>query len=323
MEKTNIIRLANEFILENGIVNYPLKLESLHQLSEAIGFYLFSYNEADKFIDKFDLGKYKSSSAFTFIHKEKDGSPIRTILYKDELSYSEKLFCILHEIGHIYLNHTYNGVLGKSPDESVQNHQENEANAFAYEVAAPICILNASGVKTIEEIQFRTLLDGARAEHVLALLTKRQGKENDKIEQEVINTYARNQLTVKCKEEIIGQVEHFVCPQNNPNIENPTWIKPCTILGFLLSAIILILSLYICFKPSKSATNPTVLQVSSVNASQNDSLISSSSEQMVFVGKSGDRYHIAGCQYVNDNMIEVTVSEAEAQGYTPCKRCIG
>ncbi|MBQ3003842.1 MAG: hypothetical protein IJD82_08925 [Clostridia bacterium] len=44
-------------------------------------------------------------------------------------------------------------------------------------------------------------------------------------------------------------------------------------------------------------------------------------EQMVWIPKSGSKYHSkAGCSNMK-NPTQVTKSEAEAMGYTPCKRC--
>ena len=45
------------------------------------------------------------------------------------------------------------------------------------------------------------------------------------------------------------------------------------------------------------------------------------SEEMVHITESGKKYHLAGCSYLKDSDIEITKTEAEAQGYEPCKKC--
>ena len=42
---------------------------------------------------------------------------------------------------------------------------------------------------------------------------------------------------------------------------------------------------------------------------------------IVYVTKTGDKYHKANCSYLKKSKIEMTLSNAKAQGYTPCSRC--
>lgn len=49
-----------------------------------------------------------------------------------------------------------------------------------------------------------------------------------------------------------------------------------------------------------------------------------SNNDMVYITKSGGKYHKANCYYIrNRNTIEVTVDEAKGQGYEPCAICFG
>lgn len=41
----------------------------------------------------------------------------------------------------------------------------------------------------------------------------------------------------------------------------------------------------------------------------------------VFVTETGTKYHLAGCSYLRSSSYEITLEEAEGQGYTPCSRC--
>lgn len=45
------------------------------------------------------------------------------------------------------------------------------------------------------------------------------------------------------------------------------------------------------------------------------------SDVIVHITKTGEKYHSAGCQYLRQSDIEVTLSEAKARGLTPCSKC--
>lgn len=44
-------------------------------------------------------------------------------------------------------------------------------------------------------------------------------------------------------------------------------------------------------------------------------------EKIVYITKTGKKYHRAGCKYLKRSMIPITLSEAIARGYTPCSVC--
>ncbi len=44
-------------------------------------------------------------------------------------------------------------------------------------------------------------------------------------------------------------------------------------------------------------------------------------EVIVYVTESGSKYHLSTCQYVEDGGIALTLTEAQEQGYEPCKVC--
>jgi hypothetical protein len=43
--------------------------------------------------------------------------------------------------------------------------------------------------------------------------------------------------------------------------------------------------------------------------------------QTVYVTRTGKRYHREGCRYLASSKIPMTLKDAKAQGYTPCKVC--
>ncbi|MPL66001.1 hypothetical protein SDC9_11669 [bioreactor metagenome] len=44
-------------------------------------------------------------------------------------------------------------------------------------------------------------------------------------------------------------------------------------------------------------------------------------EIIVYVTKTGSKYHVAGCRYLAQSMISLNLSFAKQNGYTPCSVC--
>lgn len=44
-------------------------------------------------------------------------------------------------------------------------------------------------------------------------------------------------------------------------------------------------------------------------------------EQIVYITETGEKYHRGSCRYLKDSKIEISLSDAIAQGYTPCGVC--
>jgi len=44
-------------------------------------------------------------------------------------------------------------------------------------------------------------------------------------------------------------------------------------------------------------------------------------EIIVYITKTGSKYHVAGCQYLKSSMISTSLESALVQGYTPCSVC--
>ncbi len=328
MSNTNITHLANEFILGKTIQDYPLKIETLHELAERLGFCIYTYSEATEFIAKYDLGEYTRFSAFTFIERS-GGESIKAIFYRNSLAYGEKVFCILHEIGHIYLSHTYYGVLGKSPDEITMSRQEEEADIFAYQVAAPICLLKAMDICEIDEICAKTLLESNRAEHVFFLLT--QYKENDELERQIVQKYAMHSLKNPQRESPRNAELEEKIVRRFQRVRIKAIVRQVlTIACFVAAAGILTFIFVDANKESRIASEPAGISSEQQDVSDTPPEEPSSSEtppadgkaaEMVYISVNGSKYHFKGCQYINGNMVEVTFGEAVRQGYEPCKRC--
>lgn len=44
-------------------------------------------------------------------------------------------------------------------------------------------------------------------------------------------------------------------------------------------------------------------------------------EATVYITKTGEKYHQAGCRYLSSSMIPIALSAAKTRGYTPCSVC--
>ena len=44
-------------------------------------------------------------------------------------------------------------------------------------------------------------------------------------------------------------------------------------------------------------------------------------EQTVYITRTGSKYHRDGCQYLHQSKIPISLSDAQARGYTACSKC--
>jgi len=65
--------------------------------------------------------------------------------------------------------------------------------------------------------------------------------------------------------------------------------------------------------PSPSATAPAVTPPAQPQVTQK--------EVTVYVTNTGKKYHRAGCRYLSKSQIAINLSNAKAEGYTPCSAC--
>lgn len=173
-DKRNIIRLTNDYIVQQKVYILPVTAERLRALLSKQGFKLWSYVEGKDIIDKYDLHGELKYDAFTI------SGDLNVVFYNDELSVSQRLFSIAHELGHIVLGHVPQGIRNKN--NKIKNEQELEADAFAYQLLAPICVLKHFNIDTVNKIQTETLLDEKAAQ----IVAKRLNTIDDTYKQELI-----------------------------------------------------------------------------------------------------------------------------------------
>lgn len=96
------------------------------EYAKSLGYYVIFYSSVnDEYLIRYNLSEYaQETTAFTY------NELACVIFINNNISYSEKLHRLLHEIGHIELKHIGSG------EQYLKNHDEaeSEAEAFVYSV---------------------------------------------------------------------------------------------------------------------------------------------------------------------------------------------
>lgn len=125
-------RIAWTFALKHRL-HRPLTFHDLKAICNAENWDLYPYSKARSLIHVLNLDDAaENNDAFSAI-----GENNVVIFYKDNLTLSERVHRIAHEIGHILLNHT--------PCPSDDN-QETEADYFSFELMLPSCVVYKCGI---------------------------------------------------------------------------------------------------------------------------------------------------------------------------------
>ena len=156
---------AYKFRVENQLTGIPLDYPFLFDFFRDKGYNIKTYVEATGEIEDRGLKAYADGhGAITYINPN---TREVTIYIDDTLPLAKKTVVLMHEMGHIYLRHTYFGVLGKSNDDYEANQQEREATEWALAVLAPPRVLKERGIDTTDRIAEATLIPVNYASDVL------------------------------------------------------------------------------------------------------------------------------------------------------------
>ena len=297
---------AYKFIVENGIDTLPITRDDLVDIAKRHKWKLCGYNLSGELRDLLklqgvDTDEYiKTKDAFAVMLKDE-----YIIFFKDSLSLEQKVFVILHEYAHIALRHTCYGIMGKSPDKTTTDIQEAEADEFARTVCAPLPVLYQCRVRSSKDIERYGLLTGTEANAQFISLSKIDSQYGlDNLEKEItrifnsfiqgvklmrIRSAAKRYLPIAVVALIIGMLAMSPFVINNGH--NPTLNEPT------------------------SNTQPAIMQNSPAPVPLTET---------VYVTRTGEKYHVEGCQYIEgkDNLRDMTAEEAEQAGYEPCSVCI-
>ena len=89
----------------------------------------------------------------------------------------------------------------------------------------------------------------------------------------------------------------------------------------LLAAAVLLLTLAACTPDIVSAGGVVVRGETPAATAGADDPESLTDEEIVYVTKSGGKYHTAGCSHLSESSIPVTLEQAVAEGKAPCSHC--
>lgn len=146
-------------LLENGVNSLPVTTEQLEDIITSKGFKIICYDvsckEHSDILDSLGVLQLADrTKAFTYISKQE-----KIVFIKIGVSANEKRLLLAHELGHIAMGHiSDNGVIGYQPGGLIDEAQEDEANAFALEFLAPVCVLKKLHI-TFRKIKDTVLLD--------------------------------------------------------------------------------------------------------------------------------------------------------------------
>ena len=212
------------------------------------------------------------------------------------MDYTTKLFVILHELGHIVLQHTYvNGIFGKPNIDDHTDVQENEADMFASEILAPSCILSKLKIDTLEKLtRYHFIPDAYVKDHIVEM--HRCGSCTGKIEKQMLKRYRRIRFTI-----------HWSFIKKKVTV--------IAITAVILTTIVALI--YYINRPPKFPPE------SSIYSDEITAVESDIADKKVVVTKHGKKYHNPDCPIVkNRTDVKIyTIKEAKRLGYTPCDVC--
>ena len=87
----------------------------------------------------------------------------------------------------------------------------------------------------------------------------------------------------------------------------------------LITVGMLLLAIWI---PGAAASGGVVLRgAANVSLLSPDELSAYTDEAIVFVTRTGKKYHEAGCSHLSKSSIPITLEQAQLEGKEPCSRC--
>lgn len=119
-----------------------------------------------------------------------------------------------------------------------------------------------------------------------------------------------------------SQVQSSISPSPSPSETAPSEIQP-SVSPTPAAAVP---------EPSPSQSAPVLSQTTPVplpspsaapvsEAPVTDTTEEEPVEVVVYVTKTGEKYHSDGCQYLSRSQIPISLADAKAGGYTPCSKC--
>ena len=117
-----------------------------------------------------------------------------------------------------------------------------------------------------------------------------------------------------------SQVQAYLSPSPSPNGTAPSELQP-GVSPTPAAALP---------EPSPSQSAPVLSQTASAPLASSctapESPVPDAAEEepvevVVYVTRTGEKYHADGCQYLSRSCIPISLDDAKAGGYTPCSKC--
>lgn len=280
---------------ENGVNSLPITTEQIEDILTSKGFKIINYDVSCK--EHADILKglgvlqlASRTKAFTYVNNQE-----KIVFIKIGISANEKRLLLAHELGHIAMGHISDkGVIGYHPSGLIDEGQEDEANAFALEFLAPVCVLSRKHIRTPQMVSALTLLDEKRSRLIA-----------DEIHNYTQSTHLEAELCRKF--EISGNIKKF-CTQKIIN---------CTEIILIISVIIFVLFCVPTTQKYSISANTTEQSVAT-NSSE-----TSECNNAVYVTKSGSKFHKRNCRHIKNSstILEIPYNDVTHSGYEPCKDC--
>lgn len=290
----SVLLKADGLLLKHYISRLPITLEELERIAKEKSWILDTYQETSEFLHKANLAEFvKKHKAFTTIF---DGYTM--ILYDGQLPYAEKLQCICHEMGHVVLRHTTErGIVGLCAEPERMLAQEAEADAFAAEMMAPACVMFERGVKDIQSLIDTNLISDDQAVKHIRNITHSADSDEERRLCDRLNGPAK-------------------LPEKKGKSPSLTRKYKIMVAAFLAIAAVAIAFPFNVYPKRENTSVTSVSTVSTVTEAEDG-------ENTVYVTVSGEKYHKKGCYHIKnkDNLVELSIEDAEAAGYEPCKDC--
>lgn len=282
-------------LLESGVNSLPVTTETLEAIINSKGFKIINYDVSckkhSKILESLEvLPLADRTKAFTY-----SGRNEKCIFVKIGVSANEKRLLLAHELGHIVMRHiSDNVVIGYKPGGLIDEGQEDEANAFALEILAPVCILSRRHINTPGKVSVVTLLDKKRSRLIADEV--RNHKKLTKLENELCS--------------------QFETPAKFRRFCNHKITARIGIISFV-SAVMLLLSYMVITHDDNAAINVPEHPAATAFFSAPEHY------DYVVITKTGEKYHKPDCQYAENktNTFKMTEQEALDAGYEPCAVC--
>lgn len=297
---------AVKILLESGLNSLPITIEQIEKIINSKGFSIINYdiNYSDHIEILEDMGVLslaKRVKAFTYTSKNE-----QIVFIRSGISTNDKRLLLAHELGHIVMGHmSANAVVGYKPGGLIDEGQEDEANAFALEFLAPICVLAKKHIRTVQDVKTETLLD-------------------DKLSYAVVDEVKKHKKFTNYELELCERFEVYKKPAKETYVKFKHYISMCVTTIIVLSVLIYISVSVLNMGKTKSSikdfSDPTTEIQQTV---QPTAIPNVSRDTIVAVTRTGTRYHRPDCKHVQDrgSVVYMTMEEAINAEYEPCTDC--